>query len=185
MKILEAEIDLREETREAEQAKAGLKEEDYTDKAEELAATQLELAVRTKDVVTAITELKEGEARFPKELALLRAVVSVMDEASGILAKPNTGPEAIAAETEAIELLLQTRRIKPGSGGGGGNSPGGGGTGTTQAAALALIGRGADANAQIADRQVSQTTGSAGVSFPAEFRDGLDDYFNRLENDRD
>lgn len=185
MKILEEEIDLREETREAEQAREGLKQEVYVEKAEDLASTQLVLALRTKDVVTAITELKDGEGKFPKELALLRTVVSVMDEASGILAKPNTGPEAIAAETEAIELLLQTRRIQPGKGGGGGNSPGGGGSGTTQSAALALIGRGADANAQIADRQVSQTTGSAGVQFPAEFRDGLDDYFNRLENDRD
>ena len=34
-----------------------------------------------------------------------------MDEVEDILAEPNTGPEAIAAITEVIEILLQTCRI--------------------------------------------------------------------------
>ncbi len=36
-----------------------------------------------------------------------------MDEAAGILARPNTGKAAIGAETEVIELLLQSKRINP------------------------------------------------------------------------
>ena len=50
-----------------------------------------------------------------------------MDEATEILARPETGSPAIAAETEAIELLLQSKRINPKGGGGGGSNPGGGG----------------------------------------------------------
>ncbi len=42
-----------------------------------------------------------------------------MLEASVILEAPETGPTAIAAETEAIELLLQSKRINPKGGGGG------------------------------------------------------------------
>ena len=62
-----------------------------------------------------------------------------MDEATEILADPRPAP-AIAAETEAIELLLQSKRINPTGGGGGGSSPGGGGQGTTNDSALALVG---------------------------------------------
>ena len=54
-----------------------------------------------------------------------------MSDATEILARPETGGPAIAAETEAIELLLQSQRINPKGGGGGGSTPGGGGTGTT------------------------------------------------------
>ena len=56
-----------------------------------------------------------------------------------------TGRDTLAAETEAIELLLQSRRAG-GSGGGGGKSsasPGGGNGGTKASAALALSGRSA------------------------------------------
>ena len=42
-----------------------------------------------------------------------RRSASVMDEATGILARPETGPPAIAAETEAIELLAQVEADQP------------------------------------------------------------------------
>ena len=97
---------------------------------------------------------------------------------------PNTGPRAIAAETEAIELLLQARRMKPGQGGGGGSNPGGGGgAATASSAALAGLGPGSDENAQVAARLTGQATGRAGKEFPEEFRSGLDAYFNALEKD--
>ena len=41
-----------------------------------------------------------------------------MTEASTILARADTGSPAIAAETEAIELLLQSRRFNPNGDGG-------------------------------------------------------------------
>ena len=114
-------------------------------------------------------------------MRLLAQVAEVMHEASGILAGPETGPTAIAAETEAIELLLQSKRINPKGGGGGGSSPGGGGKGTTKDSAMALLGKGVNQKEVRQDRGVSQATGEAGPSLPEEFRAGLDEYFNRLD----
>ena len=104
-----------------------------------------------------------------------------MLEASVILETPETGPTAIAAETEAIELLLQSKRINPKGGGGGGSSPGGGGKGSTKDSALALIGKGLNQKEIREDRGVSQATGESGPVLPEEFRAGLDEYFNRLD----
>ena len=181
MKILEKEIALRDETRATEQARPGLDKPVYQQRAEPLAETQDELKERTSAVITKISQLPNGEVSFVKELALLNRVRQVMGEAYGLLTRPETGPETIAAETEVIELLLQTRRINPKGGGGGGSRPGGGGGGETQQAALALIGAGDERQAQSQVRTVSQTTGVSGGDFPAEFRSGLDAYFGALE----
>ena len=193
MKILEKEIQLRDETRAAEQVKKANAAEGDADKVAKkhherslaLADTQEELNERVDTVLEKILALPEAEANFGKELGLLTRVSEVMAEATGILTRPDTGPDAVACETEVIELLLQTRRIQPKPGGGGGGStPGGGGGGDTENAALAMIGRGADENAFIEDRQVGQATGQTGRELPAEFRTGLDTYFNALEKGR-
>ena len=129
-----------------------------------------------------IRELKDGERECAKEIALLGQVTLVMEDATGILDRPETGSPAIAAETEAIELLLQSKRINPRGGGGGGANPGGGGGGTTLDSALALLGAEARMIQEVReDHGVSQATGDAGPSLPEEFRAGLDEYFNRLE----
>ena len=181
MKILEKEIGLREETRGAEQIRDILESAAYAQRANGLAETQLALATRTGDVVQQIQELESQGLEFPDEIQLLTRVEAVMREARDLLARPDTGAEPIAAETEAIELLLQAQRVKPKGGGGGGSTPGGGGTGDTQEAALALIGRGEETNATPKDRVTSQTTGTTGSGFPTEFRAGLDVYFGELE----
>ncbi len=181
LKILEEEVNLREETRVAEQAKPGVEQAVHQTEATRLSGTQDGLRTRTDDVITRIEELPEGAARFGKEIKLLTAVSRVMDEATGILASPNTGSEAIAAETEAIELLLQCKRINPKGGGGGGTSPGGGGTGDTQDSALALLGSGLNQNERREARDVTQATGESGRILPEEYRAGLDEYFHRLE----
>jgi len=180
LKILDEEIELREETRSAEQARPALDLVAYQDQAMPLSKTQGELADRVSAVVEKIREIPEGSAKFPQELALLSRVALVMEEAERILAQPNTGPEAVAAETEAIELLLQAKRCNP-NGGGGGATPGGGGGGDTEETALALIGVGSELNANYQARQVSQATGTDGATLPAEFRAGLDAYFTALE----
>jgi hypothetical protein len=182
MKILEREIGLREETRAAEQARALLDREDYVAQARPLAETQRELKQRVGAVTENIRELPNAEEAFRVEIAILTRVGEVMTEATLLLAIPQTGPGTIAAETEAIELLLQAKRINPkGGGGGGGSSPGGGGTGDTQEAALALIGSGAEKNAQPRTRDVQMSTGTTGRELPVEFRSGLDAYFSNLE----
>ncbi|MEZ6078509.1 MAG: hypothetical protein R3C56_23410 [Pirellulaceae bacterium] len=165
----------------AQQAREAIEAEVHNQEATRLSEVQADLRKRTDEVVTSIEELPNGEERFAKEVKLLTAVSSVMNEATTILAASDTGALAIAAETEAIELLLQCKRINPKGGGGGGTSPGGGGTGTTQDSALALLGSGLNQNEKREARDVAQATGETGRVLPEEFRAGLDEYFNRLE----
>ena len=181
MQILEAEVNLREETRVAEQSKTALETDAYSKISTKLQSTQQGLSDRIKKLGVRIRELPDGESEFAKEIDLLARVELVMDEAADVLGRPDTGSEAIAAETEAIELLLQSKKINPRGGGGGGSSPGGGGTGTTNDSALALIGTGLNEKELREDHGIVQTTGVSGNTLPEEFRAGLDEYFNQLE----
>jgi hypothetical protein len=181
LQILEGEVNLREETRVAEQAKPAIAAEESTKQAKALAKTQDGLKDRVVKVIERILELPDAEEEFGREINLLGQVGEVMEEATEILAKPDTGAPAIAAETDAIELLLQSRRINPKGGGGGGSSPGGGGRGTTSDSALALVGNGLNQKEVREDRGISQATGDSGPALPEEFRAGLDQYFNKLE----
>jgi hypothetical protein len=181
LQVLEAEMNLREETRVTEQARAALQPKAHGEQATKLSESQKALKVRIEKVTELIREIPDGEADFAKELALLEKVTDVMHETVGILAQPETGAPAIAAETEIIELLLATKRCKPGSGGGGGSTPGGGGGGTTNDSALALIGSGVNEKEVREDHGISQSSGESGPVLPEEFRAGLDEYFNKLE----
>ncbi len=181
LKILEEEVNLREATRVAEQAKPAVELEQHEQEATKLSETQAGLSERTNEVVNGIVALPEGASRFGKEVELLSAVSQVMDDATQLLAGFDTGSKAMAAETEAIELLLQCKRINPKGGGGGGASPGGGGKGETQDSALALLGSGLNQNERREARDVTQATGESGRVLPEEYRAGLDEYFNRLE----
>ena len=181
MKSLRDEMKLRDETRELENAKAALKEGEHGKKSATLASKQFGIQANTRGAFDDILRLPQGNEKFGKELKLLGAVMQVMDEAAGILDKPDTGAPAIAAETEAIELLLQAKRQGKG-GGGGGSNPGGGGAGGADAdAALADLGPGTDADANVNARPVGQATGKTGRELPEEFKTGLDAYFNKLE----
>lgn len=185
LKILEEEINLREETRVAQQSKPAIKKEEHEESASKLAETQEELAKRTREVIERILELEDAQANFGKELGLLDQVAGVMDEAEDILAEYNTGKPAIAAETEAIELLLASKRINPKAGGGGGGStPGGGGGGTTTDSAIALLGKSNETKDVREDAGSGQTTGTSGRELPPEWREGIDEYFSRLEGKR-
>ncbi len=181
LQILEGEVNLREETRVVQQARQAQEAEQYAQQAGQLAQTQQTLRDRVERVSEQIKELPEGEQHFGKELQLLGMVAVVMTEAAEILTRPETGPVAIAAETEAIELLLQSKRINPNGGGGGGSDPGGGGGGTTVDSAIALLGSGVNEHEVRTQRKVSQATGQDVSTMPEEFRSGLDEYFNRLE----
>lgn len=181
LQILEAEVNLREETRVAEQARSAVKVDEHKKQALKLSGTQKTIQDRTDKVTERIRDLPDGESQFPKEIALLTRVAEVMGEAAEILDRPETGSPAIGAETEAIELLLMSKRINPKGGGGGGSNPGGGGTGSTVDSALALIGGGVNEKEVREDRGISQASGESGPVLPEEYRAGLDEYFNRLE----
>jgi hypothetical protein len=182
MQALRDEMKLRDETRETENIRAALDDEKYDENSQELSAKQAGIKTHTQGAADDILALPEGGQKFAKELRLLNAVVGVMEEAKEILETPETGPTAIAAETEAIELLLQAKRMSSKGGGGGGSNPGGGGrAATASAAALADLGPGSNADSVVAARAVGQATGRAGKEFPTEFKNGLDAYFNIVE----
>ena len=167
LQILEGEVNLREETRVAEQARPSLTAEKHKHEADKLAKTQRDLQGRLLKVISEIGKLPDAQADFGKDLRLLGMVTVVMDEAAGILSRPDTGRAAIGAETEVIELLLQSKRINPkGGGGGGGANPGGGGGGSTQNSALTLLGSGVNPKEFRQDRGVSQATGETGSVLP-------------------
>jgi hypothetical protein len=181
MQVLRDEMKLRDETRETENAKPAIAVEKYAEEANVLGGTQTDLGTRTQGALSDIVALPDGESKFPKEIGLLKQVSSVMGDAEGILYTPDTGPQAIAAETEAIELLLQAKRSGK-KGGGGGSTPGhGSGPDTATEAALADLGPGSDAESIVSARLVGQATGRAGREYPEEYKTGLDQYFSLLE----
>jgi hypothetical protein len=181
LQLLEGEVQLREQTRVAEQARPAVSDTQHMMVASRLSDTQNEFYARMDKVVDRILELPDAEADFDKELNLLSQVTGVMREATEVLAKPETGPPAIAVETEIIELLLKSKRFNPSGGGGGNSSPGGGGDGDTETPALALVGAGVNKKEVREVMSATQSTGTTGTGLPEEFRSGLDEYFNRLE----
>ena len=183
MQALRDEMQLRDETRELQNVRRALAPEKFTHDAHGLGDRQGEVETHVRDAADDILALPEGGGKFGKELKLLDAVTAVMGDTHGILDTPETGPRAVGAETEAIELLLQAKRNSPkGGGGGGGSDPGHGGTAdSVSMGALAELGPGADAQSAVTVRPVAQATGRAGKEFPDEFKSGLDAYFNLLE----
>ena len=205
MLILEAETNLREETRVAEQLRPGLEPEAFQTRAAGLASEQQGLVERVAAMVEKLIDMPDGPlqfddeikrmkqelmpsrsrpVKFAREIGLFKQVERVMAESRGILAASDTGRRAIAAETEAIELLLQSQ-FGGGGGGGGGSSPGGGGMGGTRTAALTTLGQGINAKARHEAPEEEQAIGRSGRELPEEFRDGLDAYFNVFERSRD
>jgi len=182
MQALRDEMKLRDETRELDKSQPAIEKEEFASRARKLGNEQDRIKEHTDTAIGDIEAIEGGRQKFGKEIQLLSQVVVVMDEAAGILRTPDAGAQAIAAETEAIELLLQTKRQSPGKGGGGGSDPGGGGgAARATSAALADLGPGGDAESNIRARPVGQATGRAGKEFPEEFRAGLDSYFSNLE----
>jgi len=186
MQALRDEMDLRDRTREVHNTASAIEESAYEAQARALSKKQDSIAKDIEGAAEQIAAL-ENASEFGNEIKLLQAVYQVMTETTEILAEPDTGQAAIAAETEAIELLLQARRNKPSGGGGGGGGSGSGGGGGShmraQSAALAALGPGADAATTATARDVGQATGRAGRELPEEYRSGLDAYFHALESD--
>ena len=185
LRVLNREIQLREETRELEHAKKALETDTYFERSDALSDTQYELAEDTLEIAREISLLPNANSPLiQQQFVKVSKAAEVMDEAESILARPDTGPEAIAAISEVIEILLETCRLPntPGGGGGGGTPGGGAQALAALASALGLIGEGDDSGqAFIEKRSPKQAIGKAGRVLPEEFRQGLDTYFNTLE----
>ena len=181
LQLLDDEVQLREQTRVAEQKRPVVTDTDHLNDATRLAELQQAYQQRVEKVVDQILTLPNAEGDFANELNMLAQVAGVMQETTEILYKPQTGPPAIAAETEIIELLLKSKRFNPNASGGSGADPGGGGNGDTEVSALALVGAGINAKEIREESEVTTSTGLTSPGLPEEFRGGLDQYFNRLE----
>lgn len=180
MQILEGEVNLREQTRVAEQARPARQASQHLQAVEDLWQTQEVLRQRTDQALAQIGLQPEADQHFGDELALLQQVSGIMVETIEILRDGNTGPAAIAAETEIIELLLQSKRFSP-SGGGGASAPGGGGEGETETPALALAGAGINANEVREQPSAAPAAETSDATYPVEYQQGLDAYFHQLE----
>lgn len=184
MRILKAEVDLRDNTRVVQQTRGVRQPVEHKTAASELETVQDQLVERTQLVIDALERMQvEQKKNYGKALAQLAAASKAMNDAGDLLAAAETGPATIAAETEAIESLLITKKIKPGSGGGSGETPGGGtGQGGAEDAS-ALAGLGDELMTE--SRNVAQATGNTRMNIPEEFRSGMDAYFSTLEGRAD
>ena len=182
LKILEGEVNLREATRVVQQSRPLNDLATHAQECAELQETQDILRERTNEVINALVAMPEGRSKYEADLLLFSQVSSVMTEVSQLLEANESGSTTIAAETEVIELLLQSNRVNPESKGGGGMQPGQGKkSGDTDEPALALLGSGLNQNEKREPREVEQATGEVGRTLPEEFRAGLDKYFEAIE----
>ena len=178
-----AKINLREETRVAEQAQPALESKDYAAQAGKLCRDPEGTRRPGQD------GRRSGSASCPtaRPSSPRRSACWARSRASWAR-RPGSSPVRRPAARPSprrrrpSSCCCKSRRINPNGGGGGGSTPGGGGTGTTHDSALALIGGGVNEKEVREDHGVSQATGDSGPSLPEEFRSGLDEYFNRLES---
>ena len=175
MRIIDGEIQLREETRELHQAVEGIEQDAYRKRGGELSETQAELARKARALLPEIEKLPmQDHPLMVKTIEKLTNAATVMDEVEGLLATPETGPPTIAAITEVIEILLETARLP--------NAPMVVKAPPANIPALMLVGMGDDGNkAFLENRAPAQATGKAGRELPEEFKQGLDAYLNALE----
>ena len=185
LRLLEAEVNLREQTRVAEQGREAMAEDAYRGEAIRLSESQDLIRDRLDQIVAGLEKAPDAQLNFATEIEVLSAASGAMADATQILVKPETGSPATAAETEAIELLLRSKKANPESGGGGGTQAGGGAGGDTDEAAIALLGRGLD---ELGDRGESETRFATGrghsAEIPEHWQEGLQRYHQLLETRR-
>lgn len=185
LKITEAEMKLRDQTREAEQARPALTDDEIDERTRPLADEQDDIILRTEIVIEKLEDLAEVEDEFGQEIEILGLAREAMMDAYAGLDATITGPETIAAETEAIENLLRSRRSGGSGGGGSGANPGGGGGGTD--GEVVADGQGGPAmgvNEDVAERDVTRRDSRVLSRVPVELQEALDRYFDALEGGR-
>jgi hypothetical protein len=181
LRILKGEVDLRDSTRVAEQTRTVRQPWEHTQASGELHDTQDALQQRTQRVIDQLERLQLDEGKdYSRPLQQLAVAHYAMGDAANLLATDETGPPTIAAETEAIEALLISKRAGNGGGGGGGSTPGGGGGQSAADVPAALAGLGDDLMTE--QRDVAQAAGTTRTQIPEEFRAGLDAYFSALDH---
>jgi hypothetical protein len=185
LRLLEGQVNLREQTRVADQRSKVIDQLDRLKEGDRLAVVQDTLVDKANEILNRITELPESATKFEKEIQMFEQIDGWMVDSANRLRKADTGREEMALQTEIIESLLKSKRINPkGGGGGSGGTPGGGGQGEAVDSALALLGIGTNFKEVRETREVEQSTGVSGNVLPEEYRKGLDKYFEQIERSR-
>ncbi|MDM4016423.1 hypothetical protein [Roseiconus lacunae] len=179
LRILKSEVDLRELTRQAEQGRKAMKPDDYASEAIQLSESQDGIRDRLDQVIDRLQTDRDSAIQFAAEAEVLSSARAAMVDAAETLVQPDTGPAVIAAQTEAIELLLRSRKVDPSTGGGSNSASSAGGD--TDQAALKLVGDALNELAEIRSGEVRTSTGAASFEVPERMRADLDRYFFRLE----
>ncbi len=201
-RIRQQEEDLREQTRAVEERREVDKK--YVERAKELADRQDKLLTDFDN----IPEQAQVPAAAQMQLAQLwEAVDLAMADAIVTMRKPDTGGDAIAAQTEVIELLGKVLDQAGQSGGGGGG--GGAGQMASLQQMMQMLGRGMGMGAggagsggnpmgggtseasgrgtgrgdgnMAGERRVDQAGGRDMASVPVEFREALEGYYNAVD----
>jgi hypothetical protein len=181
LRILESEVQLREQTRVAEQGRAVAPRDEYLAEAIRLSEQQDLLRDRLDVVVDGLQAAPDGALNFSAEIEVLSAASAAMVDATKTLVQPETGSPAIAAQTEAIELLLQSNKVSPEDSAGGGGGAGAGAGGEADQAAVAMLGDSLNRLAKTRRTDGGVATSGAGDRVPERFREGVAEYFERLE----
>lgn len=180
-RILKAEVGLRDATRVVQQSRDGILPHQHEESSAFLEKTQHDLHQRTKTLIGSLEEMQESKKKnYGKAIGRLVVAADAMGDAEDLLVSAETGSPTIAAETEAIEALLITKRAGNGGDGGDGGTPGGGNGQGSAETRSALAGIGGD-QLLTEDRGVRQATGVTRAQIPDEFRAGMDAYFSALE----
>lgn len=181
LRILESQVTLREQTRVAEQGREAMERDAYIAEAIRLSEAEDLLRDRVDIVIDQLESEPQGVVGFAAEIEVLGLASAAMVDAAKTLVSPETGKVAIAAQTEAIELLLRSNKSKAdGEGGSGGGAVGSSG-GDTSESALRLVGRGLNERAIRRAAETKPTTRRIEQEIPLRWRSGLRRYYDRLE----
>lgn len=181
MRVLESQVNLRAQTRVAQQGKQAMEPNDYMAEAVRLSEAQDLLRDRIDVVIDTLIAVPEGQLHFRGEIDLLGFASDAMVDATKTLVQPETGPPAIAAQTEAIELLLRSNKVNPDTSS---NSRQGSQGGTTDQAALTLLAEGLNEKAMQRDSETLMSTGAQNNRVPQVIQLGLQEYYQRLDQRR-
>ncbi|MEL6105257.1 MAG: hypothetical protein AAFU85_04440 [Planctomycetota bacterium] len=185
LRVLESEVNLREQTRMAERGRDVMTRQQYMSEAIRLSESQDLIRDRLDQIVDTIDAEPDAALHFAAEMEVLSLASSAMVDATKTLVSPETGADAIAAETEAIELLLRSKKVNPEGGeASSGGQAGGSAGGDTREAAAELLGRGFEALTQERPSETKFAVGRNRNEVPERWLEGVQRYHLRLEQRR-
>ncbi len=172
---------LREQTRAADEAR--------TDPA--YAETLRRAHERQREISESLTDLAE-KTRLPPAAKFMRQLSAVSDEVAGLLARPESGPDVIAAQTEIIEAIAAAMQ---GSRDGSGMSESGAegeqlaaaqqagvrpGDGSGQGGPSVAVGQHAGPGSGSLETRAVERGGGDPAAWPAEYRDAIQRYYEAM-----